>query len=116
MLSHDVIDNIERDFLEEGIHLVIHLDPVVTGDEKTNELKARIENLVEQISPRISIHDFRAVWSITHTNLIFDVAVPYGFERRDEELVLILSEKISALDPTYNAVITVDHDDVKYKS
>lgn len=116
MVSHDVIDNIERDFLREGIHLVIHLDPVVTGDERTNALKARIESLVEKISPRIGIHDFRVVWSLTHTNLIFDIAVPYGFERSDRELVEMISEGISALDPTYNAVITVDHDDVKYKN
>jgi cation diffusion facilitator family transporter len=116
MVSHDVIDNIERDFLEEGIHLVIHLDPVVTGDERTNELKTRIESLVEQVSPRIGVHDFRVVWSITHTNLIFDIAVPYGFERRDKELIAMISDRISALDPTYRSVITVDHDDIKYKS
>jgi cation diffusion facilitator family transporter len=116
MVSHDVIDNIERDFLEEGIHLVIHLDPVVTGDERTNELKARIESLVEQVSPRIGVHDFRVVWGITHTNLIFDIAVPYGFERRDAELIAMISDRISALDPTYRAVITVDHDDIKYRS
>ncbi|NLT14009.1 MAG: cation transporter [Clostridiales bacterium] len=116
MHSHDIIDNIERDFLKEGIHLVIHLDPVVTGDEKTNDLKARVESLVEQISPRIGIHDFRAVWSITHTNLIFDVVVPYQFEWSDKELAMIISERISELDPTYHAVITVDHDDMKYKN
>lgn len=116
MHSHDIIDNIERDFLKEGIHLVIHLDPVVTGDERTNELKVRVEELVTRISPRIGIHDFRAVWSITHTNLIFDVTIPYQFEWSDKELIMIISERISELNPTYHAVITVDHDDVKYES
>jgi cation diffusion facilitator family transporter len=113
MQSHDIIDNIERDFLEDGIHLVIHLDPVVTGDQKTNELKTRVEDIVGEISPRIGLHDFRAVWSITHTNLIFDVVVPYDFERSDAELIRLISVRISELDPTYNAVITVDHDDVR---
>ena len=115
MISHDIIDNIERDFKEEGIHLVIHLDPIVTGDEKTNELKARIDSLVERISPRIGIHDFRAVWNITHTKLIFDIAVPYDFEWRDTELITMIADRISVLDPTYNAVITVDHDDMNVK-
>ncbi len=115
MVSHDAIDNIEREFLEEGIHLVIHLDPVVTGDERTNELRTRVTELVGQISPLIGIHDFRAVWSITHTNLIFDVVVPFKFERSDTELIRLISERISALDQTYNVVITVDHDDVKQK-
>ncbi|NLA87038.1 MAG: cation transporter [Clostridiales bacterium] len=112
MVSHDIIDNIERDFLDEGIRMVIHLDPVVTGDERTNALKARIESLVKDISPHIGIHDFRVVWSITHTNLIFDVMVPYQFKWSDGELVSMITERISALDATYNAVITVDHDDV----
>jgi cation diffusion facilitator family transporter len=116
MLSHDIIDNIERDFLEEGIHMVIHLDPVVTGDEKTNELKEKVEQLLEQISPLIGIHDFRVVWSITHTNLIFDVVVPFQFEWRDKELMLMISDRIAELDDTFHAVITVDHDDNRYKS
>jgi cation diffusion facilitator family transporter len=116
MLSHDIIDNIERDFLEEGIHLVIHLDPVVTGDEKTNELKEKVERLIERISPLIGIHDFRVVWSITHTNLIFDVVVPFQFKWRDHELIVMISERISELDDTYHAVITVDHDDHRYKN
>lgn len=113
MLSHDVIDNIERDFLEEGIHLVIHLDPVVTGDQKTNELKAQIQSIVSQISPFIGIHDFRAVWSISHTNLIFDIVVPFKFEWRDNELIKMISDRISEIDKNYHAVITVDHDNIK---
>jgi cation diffusion facilitator family transporter len=114
MVSHDIIDNIERDFLQDGIHLVIHLDPVVTGDQRTDQLKTEIESLVEQVSPLISIHDFRVVWSLTHTNLIFDIAVPFKFEKADKDLTRIISERISALDTTYHAVITVDHDDTKY--
>jgi cation diffusion facilitator family transporter len=114
MLSHDVIDNIERDFLKDGIHLVIHLDPVVTGDERTNDLKIKLESQIAQISPHIGIHDFRAVWSISHTNLIFDVVVPYGFEPGDKELIKMIADSITALDSTYHAVITVDHDDALY--
>ena len=110
MLSHDIIDNIEHDFLKDGIHLVIHLDPVVTNDEKTNELKKQVIDLLSQISPFIGMHDFRVVWGISHTNLIFDVVVPYDFYLSDEELIEQISHRISLLNKTYLSVITVDHD------
>lgn len=110
MISHDIIDNIERDFLKEcDIHMVIHLDPVVTNDERTNKLKAAVEKLVAEISPKISMHDFRVVWGVTHSNLIFDVVAPYDLEWSDDELIDIISEKIHDINDTYNAVITVDH-------
>lgn len=108
MVSHDIIDNIERDFLEdEGIHLVIHLDPVVLDDERTNALKAKVNELIGEISPAISMHDFRVVWGVTHSNLIFDIVIPYDMP--DNEIAGKIKKKIEELDPTYRVFITVDH-------
>ncbi len=116
MVSHDIIDNIERDFLQEdGIHLVIHLDPIVTDDEPTNALKAEVQQIVKSISPEISMHDFRVVWGTTHSNLIFDICISFGFKISDEELVSLISEAIYQIDPTYHSVITVDHDYIPVK-
>ena len=110
MISHDIIDNIERDFLKDlGIHLVIHLDPVITDDAKINDLKVKVKNLIEEISPDITMHDFRVVIGVTHSNLIFDVVVPYNCQYDDEELAELISEKIQEMDDKYRAVITVDH-------
>jgi divalent metal cation (Fe/Co/Zn/Cd) transporter len=37
LVSHDIIDNIERDILEnDNIHLIIHYDPIVTGEQMNN--------------------------------------------------------------------------------
>jgi cation diffusion facilitator family transporter len=111
MVSHDIIDNIERDFLkEQGIHMVIHLDPVVTNDKKVTEVKNMVQDEILAISPDISIHDFRAVWGVTHSNLIFDVVVPFEFKWNDKELIDEISKRISQLNPAFYAVITVDHD------
>ncbi|AUS95052.1 cation-efflux pump [Clostridium thermosuccinogenes] len=110
MASHDIIDNIERDFLkDEGIHMVIHLDPVVTDDERINALKAIVEDILQKISPKISMHDFRVVFGLTHSNLIFDVVVPYDFELSDDELAELISDKIHEFNRTYHSIITVDH-------
>lgn len=111
LVSHDIIDNIERDFLkDQGIHMVIHLDPVITNDEKTNKLKEILQIEAKNIDEQISIHDFRAVWGITHSNLIFDIVIPFGTEMDDEEVISILTDKVQQLDPDYYAVITVDHE------
>lgn len=111
MVSHDIIDNIERDFLKDnGIHLVIHLDPIVTSDERTNALKMQVGELIRNISPKIGMHDFRVVWGTTHSNLIFDVSVSFDFPLSDAELTQRISEEVSKLDPSYYVVLTVDHD------
>ena len=110
MVSHDIIDNIERDFLkEEGIHMVIHLDPVVTDNARINELKAIVENIIRDISPKISMHDFRVVFGISHSSLIFDIVVPFEFEMSDDELIQLISDKIHEVNGNYHSVIMVDH-------
>ncbi len=110
MESHDIIDTIEHDFKKEmGIQLVIHLDPVETDNEQTNNLRAQVFALLKEISPEIRMHDFRVVWGKTHSNLIFDVLVPFQFKLRDKDLSDYISKKISDLNSSYNAVITIDH-------
>ncbi len=109
--SHDIIDNIERDFLSnKGIHLVIHMDPIITDDERTNGLKARVKGIIAGISPEIGMHDFRVVWGPTHANIVFDVCVRFGFPLDDDELKKKITEEIKKLNVNYFTVITVDHD------
>ncbi len=111
LLSHDIIDNIERDFLyRKNIHLVIHMDPIVTDDPRTNRLLVQVRGILHRISPEISMHDFRVVWGPTHANLVFDVCVPFGFSMSNSQIVSAVSEGIRKLNPHYYAAITVDHD------
>lgn len=109
--SHDIIDNIERDFLNnKRIHLVIHMDPIITNDERTNKLKVKVKEIINSISPEIGMHDFRVVWGPTHANIVFDVCVQFGFKLNDNELAAKITEEIKKLNSSYFAVITVDHD------
>lgn len=106
---HDIIDSIEKDFQKElGINLVIHLDPIVTDDALTNTLKAQIKTIVTTIDPSLSIHDFRLVSGPTHSNLIFDVAVPVAFPIKPKELAHMIDTKVKELNHTYYTVITID--------
>ena len=116
MQSHDIIDNIEVDFKEElGIHLVIHFDPVSLDDERVNDLHNKLRGIIDGIaaeySSPISVHDFRAVFGVTHTNLIFDIAVTHELPLANEEIVRMIREEVAEkIGKDYNAVITVDRD------
>ena len=111
LISHDIIDNIEKDFLtDEGISLVIHLDPIITDDPKTNKLREDIKHIVKQISSDITMHDFRIVWGESHSNILFDIVVPFDFKYNDKEIISLISNQISLINKTYITIITVDHD------
>ncbi|MFA9381799.1 MAG: cation diffusion facilitator family transporter, partial [Acetanaerobacterium sp.] len=107
--SHDMIDNIEREVNERlGIQLVIHHDPVVTDDPESNELHEFVSGVVAGIDNGVGMHDFRLVRGPTHTNLIFDVVVPCGWEGSHSALVDDIAARIKQRDQSLYAVITVD--------
>ena len=108
LVSHDIIDNIEREVgADLGINLVIHMDPVVTDNEQINLLREQIAQIVKSVDTDLSMHDFRAVSGPSHTNLVFDVVVPPGFEMDDERVTQVISEKAKKLG-NYFCVITID--------
>ncbi len=116
--SHDIIDNIERDFHDnDNIHLVIHYDPIQTGDRAVGTLRAWVEGQLKTISPQLSMHDFRTVRGPTHTNLIFDVVVPAGFALDDAALrarIQQLAQQKNTKEMKYYTVVTVDHSYAPY--
>lgn len=108
--AHDTIDNIEKEVNKRfGIELVIHMDPVENNNDKVNALKEMTVKTVLAISEELSIHDFRIVDGPTHTNLLFDVVVPYGFEMNDKKLKTLIREKINEINESYFCVITIDN-------
>ena len=107
--SHDMIDLIERRLFEEsGIECTIHLDPIITDDERVVRWRDTVGGIVKKIDERLQIHDFRMVPGSTHTNLIFDVAAPFEVALDDAELKAQISAAVFAEEGTYFCVITVD--------
>lgn len=108
---HDMVDNIENELKEKlSCEAVIHMDPIEVNNEVVNELKAVVKEIVKNIDERLSIHDFRMVPGTTHTNLIFDVVVPYSIKKSDDIIVNLICEGLAEYDETYNAVIKVERD------
>jgi len=107
--SHDIIDNIEREFYEqEGIHLIVHYDPIVTNDREVDDARSLIMNIVKEIHPTLSIHDLRIVPGPTHTNLIFDCVVPFEVEISHAEIKDKIKDSVKKIDAKYFCVITID--------
>lgn len=110
LYCHEIIDTIERACLEKhNVHLVIHYDPVVTGDAELEEMKNAVSALLAARDPRLSLHDFRMVRGTGHTNLIFDVALPHDLRGQERSIKLFLEESLNRRSGcTYYTVITFD--------
>ena len=109
LVLHDMIDNIEH-HLHDELHCeaVIHMDPVITDDAQTNQLRQTLSDLLKNFYPEIRFHDFRVVKGPTHTNIIFDIVVPFAYRESDESIADFLKKEIHRIDETYFAVIQID--------
>jgi len=115
--SHDLIDNIERDIaVDLGIPLVIHMDPVVIDDPFVNEMYQLSEQVIKNIDASLSTHDFRVIKGATHSNLIFDITVPFHYEKKESQLVEEITEGIKKINKNLYPVITVDRSYVEYSN
>lgn len=110
-VSHELIDKIEREVgLEQGIFLVIHMDPVTVDDERLEHLKVIVADVLSRFEGEISAHDFRLVDGQEQINFIFDLELPFGYE--DESKLSIedkLIEEVKKKDPRYNLVINMEY-------
>ncbi len=110
LASHDVIDQIERRFLEqEGLHVIIHYDPIVTDNNEVGEAREYLAKQVKRLDPRLTIHDLRVVPGETHTNLIFDLVVPHGFEMPECRLKSEVQAMAQSKNPKWQCVVTLEN-------
>lgn len=107
--SHDVIDNIEHDFWNEmHVRITIHMDPVDTKNEKLAELKLRAQNALANLDEGLSLHDFRIVSGQTHTNMLFDVVIPYDSKLSLDDVKNAMKREFANDPVKYFFVIDVD--------
>ena len=110
LLCHDIIDDLERECLQKhNVHLVIHYDPIVTGDEILERRCTQVTQILLAYDSRLSIHDFRMVPGPGHTNLIFDVALPQDLLGKKKDILAWLEKGLKALgEGQFYPVVTFD--------
>lgn len=114
LIVHDAIDNLEKKVFDDfGVELTIHMDPIDIDNEETNDLRRRVKEAVKEIDEQLSIHDFRIVAGLTHTNIIFDLVRPYKYRLNDGEILKLLQKKIQDDNKAYYFVVHFDNQFVK---
>ncbi len=109
MTAHDVIDRAEREVQEnQHVMMTLHLDPLDMSDPKVQKQRQMVEEILHEIDPKLSMHDFRSVIGPTHTNLIFDIQVPFDCKLSDTEIKQKIDDKLKDQEETYYTVITFD--------
>lgn len=107
--AHDLIDNIERDFLQKDhLMVTIHYDPIVTSDAAVGVLRSRLTEYLRQIDPQLSLHDLRMVLGNTHTNVLFDLVLPAGYRGDISALIGQVKTFVRQQDEKYNCIIKVE--------
>ena len=109
-VSHEIIDRIERAAVKElGVFLVIHMDPIEMRDESVLYVKRQLKETVKAIDPQVSIHDFRMVDGEEQINLIFDMVVPFQYDKeKQKDIWRTLRKKVREIDARYRCVIVTE--------
>lgn len=109
MFAHELADNIERDVKKGlGIQLTLHIDPIDNEDEETLALKERCMKVVKTFGEGFSLHDFRLVKGMEHTNILFDVEVPFEHKVALSDVEKKLEEEFAGEEMKYYFVLSRD--------
>lgn len=110
-LSHEIIDQIERDvFRELGVFLVIHMDPVETKDEHVTALLLMVKGIIGELDSRLSIHDFRVVRTSRENHLIFDLVIPREYtEDMKETLKMRIENEVRHREDKCSCNMTMEY-------
>lgn len=91
----------------------MHIDPLVLDDPKVNRYRQEAERIVLSVDPRFRLHDFRVVGGTAHSNLVFDVAVPFDCKMSETEILSRIRDGVSLLDGNLDAVVTVERQNLE---
>lgn len=109
ILSHELIDSIEKSFLDEdGVEVVIHFDPVSTTNPIAIELTNYLKENVKKISSELSVHDIRIVDGKYRNIVIFDCVMPFNFDMSEAKLREELDCLVKETYPKFDTVVTID--------
>lgn len=108
--AHEIIDDAERKIYNKtGVSMILHPDPVDLNDPRLLIYRKQVSDILYSISPKLTVHDFRAIFGLRYIDLIFDILVPYDFMLSEKELQKRIDEGLSKNNPKVHTIITFDH-------
>lgn len=105
---HEIIDKIERDFLHDGMNMLVHPDPIVSGSSAAGQYNDELNKIAAKIDERISVHDIRVVRCPDMEKVFFDCVLPPESEFDKEELTEEITRFLRINHPNCRCVITFD--------
>lgn len=108
MECHDLIDSIERDFLREGMNMLVHPDPVAMDDSAAGQVNTELNRIVREIDERISVHDVRIVQCPDAEKVIFDCVLPPDSGIEEKALTEEITRFLRVTRPDCRCIITFD--------
>lgn len=110
MSCHELLDMMERECLKRyGVHLVIHYDPVITGNPEIEKTKEIILAILRVRDERLSLHDFRVLECEGKKVLNFDILLPSELDGEKEGIRRNLEDALNHLgEAEYQVEITFD--------
>lgn len=111
MEIHEKIDQLEKQvYCDLKVLLTIHMDPIEMENAVLEEAKGVAKEVLAQIDPQLSMHDFRMVSGQERTNLIFDLVLPFNYKLKEKELLDKIDQGLQKKNSTYYAVVNIDRD------
>lgn len=104
---HEIIDAIERDFLREGMNMLVHPDPIVSGGS-AGQFNAELNEIAGKIDERVSVHDIRVVRCPEGEKVIFDCVLPPDSGLEETALTEEITRFLRINHPNCRCIITFD--------
>ena len=108
---HTRIDLMEKTIKRElDVDIVIHGDPVDTSNPELKKLRYLLKVILKDINPALGYHDLRLQNDGGHTDVLFDLVVPYEFGGTLEDTENQVRKMLRQIDESYDIKIKTDRD------
>ena len=105
--AHEVVDMIENEIEHRHLagEITIHVDPIISDDPELDELREWTTDILNKYDPIITMHDFRLIHEVDLTYVLFELEVPYGFERKDEDIREYIIGRFKETYPEFKVIV-----------
>lgn len=107
---HDAIDRAEKRVeAETQVAICIHIDPVRSGDTEAERFRALTAQVLRELDPTYSFHDFHCVQNGETAALRFELVIPFSEKDSAENIAAEVCRRLQKADGRIEAEVVVEH-------